>query len=69
MIDSAVASGCEATDQRGITRPQDGDDDGTAACDRGAVEVEGAAPVDPTDPTTPGSPSARPVQAAPTFTG
>lgn len=69
VIDSAVSSGCEAADQRGVSRPQDGDDDGTATCDRGAVEVQGAAPVDPTDPTTPGSPSARPVQAAPTFTG
>lgn len=30
---------CAATDQRGVTRPQDGDLDGTGRCDIGAVEV------------------------------
>ncbi|HEX6288136.1 MAG TPA: PA14 domain-containing protein [Herpetosiphonaceae bacterium] len=30
---------CEATDQRGVARPQDGNGDGTARCDMGAVEV------------------------------
>jgi Ca2+-binding RTX toxin-like protein len=29
-----------ATDQRGVDRPQDGDDDGTANCDIGAFELE-----------------------------
>lgn len=30
----------DTADQRGVARPQDGDDDGTAACDVGAFEVE-----------------------------
>ena len=29
---------CEATDQRGVARPQDGDADGVATCDIGAFE-------------------------------
>jgi CSLREA domain-containing protein len=34
------------TDQRGVDRPQDGDADGTAACDIGAFEVQNKAPED-----------------------
>ena len=30
---------CPATDQRGVARPIDGDDDGTPACDAGAYEA------------------------------
>ncbi|MGN6518355.1 MAG: choice-of-anchor Q domain-containing protein [Dokdonella sp.] len=37
-IDRGAAS-CATTDQRGTVRPQDGDGDGTSACDAGAVEV------------------------------
>ena len=37
----AVTSGCPppGTDQRGVSRPQDGDLDGTALCDIGAYEL------------------------------
>ncbi|MDJ0865887.1 MAG: choice-of-anchor Q domain-containing protein [Myxococcota bacterium] len=38
-IDAGVANGCAATDQRGVARPQDGDGNGSAVCDRGAVEL------------------------------
>jgi CSLREA domain-containing protein len=38
---------CAATDQRGITRPQDGNGDGVARCDIGAYELEGQAPAVP----------------------
>jgi hypothetical protein len=38
-IDSANNTACPATDQRGITRPFDGNGDGTAVCDRGAFEA------------------------------
>ncbi len=31
--------GCDAEDQRGVSRAQDGDDDGSARCDRGAIEL------------------------------
>jgi CSLREA domain-containing protein len=37
-IDSGDSSDCPATDQRGFTRPMDGDGDGTATCDIGAFE-------------------------------
>lgn len=57
-VDTGDDNGCPATDQRGVARPQDGDDDGTAACDIGAYELEGAAPT----PT----PTAIPIAATPT---
>lgn len=37
-LDGSDASLCPATDQRGISRPVDGDGDGTATCDIGAFE-------------------------------
>lgn len=38
-IDCGNALDCLARDQRDEPRPRDGDGDGLAACDRGAVEV------------------------------
>lgn len=39
-IDAARSSGCPATDQRGVARPQDGDASGAAVCDMGAFELQ-----------------------------
>lgn len=39
-IDRGGPEACLADDQRGLRRPQDGDQDGHVACDAGAVEVE-----------------------------
>jgi hypothetical protein len=39
-LDSAPAAGCPEADQRGFARPADGDGDGVAVCDRGAVETQ-----------------------------
>jgi len=52
-IDRGSNTGCPATDQRAATRPQDGDGNGTAVCDIGAVEVQGA--VVAPSPTPPGT--------------
>jgi cysteine-rich repeat protein len=38
-IDSGDDASCEPTDQRGDTRPTDGDQDGAAHCDKGAFEL------------------------------
>lgn len=38
-IDAGIDTDCPADDQRGQSRPRDGDGDGEARCDRGAVEV------------------------------
>ena len=39
-IDNADPNACPATDQRGVTRPQDGDGNGRLGCDIGAFERE-----------------------------
>jgi len=38
-IDAGTNNGCPATDQRGVARPIDGNSDGSAVCDIGAVEA------------------------------
>jgi len=39
-VDGANASRCLPTDARGVARPQDGNGDGSAACDVGAFELQ-----------------------------
>jgi CSLREA domain-containing protein len=41
-VDRALASACPDADQRGEPRPVDGDGDGIAQCDAGAVELQDA---------------------------
>jgi VCBS repeat-containing protein len=43
-IDTGTPLDCPATDQRGFGRPTDGDGNGLAACDKGAVEAGTALP-------------------------
>jgi CSLREA domain-containing protein len=71
-----IGGACPATDQRGQVRPSDGDADGEARCDAGAVEVTG--PAAPPEVPAPGGAAGGPVSllprdvvvvATPTFTG
>jgi hypothetical protein len=66
LVDAIPVAACDPTvtsDQRGLPRPADGNDDGTNGCDIGAVELQ------PTPPPAPPAPTAGPVAARPTFTG
>ena len=45
-VDAGTDTVCPPNDQRGVARPIDGDDDGTAACDMGAFEAPpGSGPI------------------------
>ncbi|NIM95961.1 MAG: hypothetical protein GTO18_19860 [Anaerolineales bacterium] len=46
-VPGSGGSSCEANDQRGISRPLDGDENGTPICDMGSLEL------DPSDPPGP----------------
>jgi LPXTG-motif cell wall-anchored protein len=56
-IDGGVATGCPKTDQRGVSRPQDGNNDGVAVCDVGAVEIAGKSAPPTTGETTTSTPA------------
>jgi hypothetical protein len=50
-IDSGVPGNCPSTDQRGVSRPKDGDGNGNPGCDAGAFELDPSEP--PPDTTAP----------------
>lgn len=49
-IDAGSNGLCQAVDQRGVTRPIDGNADAIAICDIGAVEADGGGPPPPPPP-------------------
>lgn len=49
-IDAADNTICPATDYRTVTRPVDGDNNGTAVCDMGAYEWTDSPHPEPTPP-------------------
>lgn len=61
-IDFGLNAESTPTDQRGVSRPLDGDADGSADVDAGAVEAPGTPPL-------PAAPPAQPVPGQPNYTG
>jgi hypothetical protein len=49
-VDAGDPQSCPTQDVRGVARPQDGNGDGTAACDIGSFEREAASPAREPDP-------------------
>lgn len=47
LVDAFTGAACPASDQRGVARPTDGNGDGAAGCDVGAVEFVDECPSDP----------------------
>ena len=69
-IDTGHPNRCEDKDQRGVARPQDGNEDGQAICDIGSFELEGASPPTVTPGVTPATATpVEPTTTAPTPTG
>lgn len=64
-IDAAGACPPPIVDQRGITRPADGDGNGSAICDLGAYELQAAAPPDGDSDSVPDSIDQCPNSAGP----
>jgi hypothetical protein len=54
-IDAGTNAGCPATDQRGATRPQDGNGDLVAVCDSGSFEFAGPSVIEVAIDIVPGS--------------
>ncbi len=65
-IDAGDDADCPATDQRGESRPKDGNGDGSAVCDIGAYEHE-AAPAGTPTATATSTPPATPTPAVSTW--